>query len=76
MARRSSLRGGRTGFAFNNGAVGLEMRRDGRGAAFVMGAERGGFPIDLFRRPLDPLPGARPFLLCERGGRGALVDRL
>ena len=33
----------------------LEIQRDGRGAAFVMGAERGGFPIDLFRRPLDPL---------------------
>ena len=42
-------------FAFNNGAVGLEIQRDGRGAAFVMGAERGGFAIDLFRRPLDPL---------------------
>ena len=40
-------------FAFNNGAVGLEIQRDGRGAAFVMGAERGGFAIDLFRRPLD-----------------------
>ena len=43
------------GYAFNNGAVGLEIQRDGRGAAFVMGAERGGFSIDLFRRPLDPL---------------------
>jgi cyclic beta-1,2-glucan synthetase len=42
-------------YAFNNGAVGLEIQRDGRGAAFVMGAERGGFAIDLFRRPLDPL---------------------
>src|SRR6202453_4014601 len=42
-------------FAFNNGAVGLEIQRDGRGAAFVMGAERGGLAIDLFRRPLDPL---------------------
>ena len=63
-------------YAFNNGAVGLEIQRDGRGAAFVMGAERGGFAIDLFRRPLDPLSGARPFLLRERGGRGALVDRL
>ena len=41
-------------YTFNNGAVGLEILRDGRGAAFVMGAERGGFPIDLFRRPLDP----------------------
>ncbi len=41
-------------YAFNNGAVGLEIQRDGRGAAFVMGAERGGFAIDLFRRPLDP----------------------
>ncbi len=42
-------------FAFNNGAVGVEIQRDGRGAAFVLGAERGGGPIDLFRRPLDPL---------------------
>src|ERR1700733_6226884 len=42
-------------YIFNNGAVGLEIQRDGRGAAFVMGAERGGFAIDLFRRPLDPL---------------------
>ena len=76
MARRLNLRDGRNAMRFNNGAVGLEIQRDGRGAAFVMGAERGGFAIDLFRRPLDPLTGARPFLLCERGGRGALVDRL
>jgi cyclic beta-1,2-glucan synthetase len=42
-------------FVFNNGAVGVEVLRDGRGAAFVMGAERGGAQIDLIRRPLDPL---------------------
>ena len=54
-------------FAFNNGAVGVEMR-DGRGAAFVMGDERGGFPIDLFRRPLDPLQARGHFFyLCEDG---------
>ena len=56
-------------YVFNNGAVGLELLRDGRGAGFVMGAERGGGPIDFFRRPLDPLAGARSFLLSRRGGR-------
>ena len=30
----------------------------------------------FYRRPLDPAAGARPFFLCERGRRGALVDRL
>jgi cyclic beta-1,2-glucan synthetase len=42
-------------YSFNNGAVGVDVMRDGRGAAFVMGAERGGFAIDLTRRPIDPL---------------------
>jgi len=52
-------------FAFNNGAVGLEIQRDGRGAAFVMGAERGGFAIDLFRRPLDPYQARGHFLVTN-----------
>ena len=41
-ARRSNSRAGPTAIALNNGAVGLEILRDGRGAGFVMGAERGG----------------------------------
>jgi len=57
-------------FAFNNGAVGLEIMRDGRGAAFVMGAERGGGPIDLFRRPLDPLQARGHFFYLSEEGEG------
>jgi cyclic beta-1,2-glucan synthetase len=55
-------------YAFNNGAVGLELLRDGRGAAFVMGAERGGFAIDLFRRPLDPLQARGHFFYVSEEG--------
>ena len=55
-------------FAFNNGAVGFEMLRDGRGAGFVMGAERGGGPIDLFRRPLDPLQARGHFFYVSEDG--------
>ena len=52
----------------NNGAVGLTLMRDGRGAAYVAGDERGGFPIDLFRRPLDPLQQRGHFFyVCEEG---------
>ena len=56
-------------YVLNNGAVGLELLRDGRGAGFVMGAERGGGPIDFFRRPLDPLEARGHFFyLTEDGG--------
>ena len=55
-------------FAFNNGAVGVEIQRDGRGASFVMGAERGGGPIDLFRRPLDPLQARGQFFYVSEDG--------
>ncbi len=55
-------------FVFNNGAVGVEIQRDGRGAAFVVGAERGGGPIDLFRRPLDPLQARGHFFYVSEDG--------
>ena len=55
-------------YIFNNGAVGLEIQRDGRGAAFVMGAERGGRPIDLTRRPLDPLQARGHFFYVSEEG--------
>jgi cyclic beta-1,2-glucan synthetase len=56
-------------FSFHNGAVGFELYRDGRGAAYVMGDERGGFPIDLIRRPLDPLQARGHFFyLSEDDG--------
>ena len=67
-------------FAFNNGAVGVEIRRDGRGAAFVLGAERR-------RRPDRSLPpsarsaaGARAISstsarTARRHGRSALSRR-
>jgi cyclic beta-1,2-glucan synthetase len=55
-------------YTLNNGAVGLEISRDGRGAAFVTGGERGAGPIDLIRRPLDPLQARGHFFyLCEEG---------
>ena len=55
-------------YVFNNGAVGVELLRDGRGAAFVMGAERGGGPIDFIRRPLDPLQARGHFFYLSEEG--------
>jgi cyclic beta-1,2-glucan synthetase len=55
-------------FSFNNGAVGVELQRDGRGAAFVMGAARDSFPIDLTRRPLDPLQSRGQFFYVSEEG--------
>ncbi len=55
-------------YAANNGAVGFELMRDGRGAAYVMADERGGFPIDLFRRPLDPLQARGHFFYLTEDG--------
>ncbi len=56
-------------FAFNNGAVGVDLQRDGRGAAYVMADERGGPPIDLIRRPLDPLQSRGHFFYLSEEGR-------
>ena len=55
-------------YVLNNGAVGVEVMRDGTGAAFVMGAERGGGPIDLIRRPLDPLQARGQFFYISEDG--------
>ncbi len=55
-------------YVFNNGAVGVELFRDGRGAAFVMGAERGGAGIDLIRRPLEPLQARGHFFYVAEDG--------
>src|SRR5271165_6921134 len=55
-------------YVFNNGAVGVEVFRDGRGAAFVMGAERGGGGIDLIRRPLEPLQARGHFFYVSEDG--------
>ena len=56
-------------FVFSNGAVWLEVWRDGRGAAGVTADGRGGFAIDLIRRPHDPLqPRGHFFYLSEAGG--------
>jgi cyclic beta-1,2-glucan synthetase len=55
-------------YVFNNGAVGVEVFRDGRGGAFVMGAERGGAGIDLIRRPLDPLQARGHFFYVSEDG--------
>ncbi len=63
-------------YVFNNGAVGVELFRDGRGAAFVMGAERGGGGHRPHPSSARSPAGARTFLLRVGGGRGALVDRL
>jgi cyclic beta-1,2-glucan synthetase len=62
----AALAGQPQSFAGHNGSVAVELMRDGRGAAYVAGDERGGFPIDLFRRPLDPLQQRGHFFyLCE-----------
>jgi cyclic beta-1,2-glucan synthetase len=55
-------------FSFNNGAVGVNIERDGRGAAFVMGAARDSFAIDLTRRPLDPLQSRGQFFYISEEG--------
>ena len=66
-ARRSSLRGGPTA-SLQQRRCRARLQRDGRGAAFVMGAERGGVPIDLFRRPLDPLQARGHFFYVSEDG--------
>jgi cyclic beta-1,2-glucan synthetase len=53
--------------SLTNGAVGLDLTRDGRGAAFVAGEERGGSPIDITRRPLDPLQARGVFFYIREG---------
>jgi cyclic beta-1,2-glucan synthetase len=55
-------------YAFNNGYVGFDLQRDGRGAAFVMGAARDSFAIDLIRRPLDPLQSRGQFFYVSEDG--------
>ena len=55
-------------FSFNNGAVGVDLQRDGRGAAFVLGAARDSFAIDLTRRPLDPLQSRGQFFYVSEDG--------
>ena len=56
-------------FNLSNGAVGAEIWRDGRGVATVAGVERGGFSIDLIRRPLDPLQARGHFFYVGEDGR-------
>jgi cyclic beta-1,2-glucan synthetase len=56
-------------YSFNNGLVGVELLRDGRGAAFVLGAARGSFAIDLTRRPLDPLQSRGQFFYVSEEGQ-------
>jgi cyclic beta-1,2-glucan synthetase len=56
-------------FHLNNGSVGVDVWRDGRGGASVTADERGGFAIDLIRRPIDPLQARGHFFyLCEDDG--------
>jgi cyclic beta-1,2-glucan synthetase len=55
-------------YSFNNGAVGVDLERDGRGAAFVLGAARDSFAIDLTRRPLDPLQSRGQFFYISEEG--------
>ena len=45
----------RTRFTLSNGLIGTEILSDGRGFTQVYETARGGAPIDLTRRPTDPL---------------------
>ena len=57
-------------FEVSNGLVAAELWRDGRGSVVVSGDARGGFPIDLIRRPLDPLQARGQFFyLTEDDGK-------
>lgn len=42
-------------FALSDGLMGLELLSDGRGYSWMSGMARAGGPIDLTRRPTDPL---------------------
>ncbi|HLW93003.1 MAG TPA: glycosyl transferase family 36, partial [Roseiarcus sp.] len=53
--------------SLSNGAVGLDILRDGRGAAFVTGEERDGFAIDITRRPLEPMQPRGVFFYLREG---------
>jgi len=55
-------------YTLTNGSVGVEVWRDGRAAATIAAAERGGFAIDFIRRPLDPHQSRGQFFyVCEDG---------
>ena len=62
--------------AGHNGSVAVELTRDGRGAAYVAGDERGGFADRPHPPTARSAAAARPFLLSLRGRRRAVVDRL
>jgi cyclic beta-1,2-glucan synthetase len=59
---------GPAGFALSDGYMGLELLSDGRGYSYVSALERGGFAIDVTRRPTDPLQlRGRFFYLRDEG---------
>ncbi len=52
-------------FALANGCMTVEVGADGRGYAAVAGVVRGSHPIDITRRPLDPLDLRGPFVFLR-----------
>ena len=54
-------------YSVGNGLVAAELGRDGRGSASISGDARGAFPIDLIRRPLDPLQSRGQFFYLVEG---------
>ena len=63
----TKLSEGRENFSLANGFMRLELSADGRGYTSVEGAARGGAPIDISKRPDDPLQISGPFLLIQDG---------
>ena len=67
-ARRPSLRGGPIASPSTTARSASRFCATAAARRFVMGAERGGGPIDLFRRPLDPLQARGQFFYVSEDG--------
>ncbi len=63
-------------YVLNNGAVGVELHARRARRRFRDGRRARRRPDRLHPPPARPAAGARPFLLPQRGRRGAVVDRL
>ena len=59
---------GPSSFGLSNGCLSVDLTADGRGFTTVAGAVRRSFPIDITRRPSDPLQLRGPFVYLRDAG--------
>ena len=66
-----ALLSGPSSFGLSNGCLSVDLTADGRGFTTVAGAVRRSFPIDITRRPSDPLQLRGPFVYLRDAGQGS-----